>query len=186
MAVQDPHTKIMSAPTGGPGAIAPVLQKTGLEQAPKRPTSTISDLGRFLRPKPGTSKREGSLPPYPAMPGSVSLPGPSRPLAQSSQPSSRPGPIVTPLSNIGTFWKYDTLGNHLMPRYQLANNIDMAIQACAPERNNLLRNREEMQVIKESLDEGYCDVSGRTGDLNFVGTCFTGSMILLSAYNRRI
>jgi hypothetical protein len=47
----------------------------------------------------------------------------------------------------------------------------MAIKACAPERSNLLRNREEMQMVKESLDEGYCDVTGRTGDLNFVGMC---------------
>jgi hypothetical protein len=55
----------------------------------------------------------------------------------------------------------------------IANNIDMAIKACAPERGNLLRNREEMQMVKESLDEGYCDVTGRTGDLNFVGMCST-------------
>jgi len=47
----------------------------------------------------------------------------------------------------------------------------MAIKACAPERSNLLRNREEMQMVKESLDEGYCDVSGRAGDLDLVGTC---------------
>jgi hypothetical protein len=24
-------------------------------------------------------------------------------------------------------------------------------------------------MVKESLDEGYCDVSGRVGDLDFVG-----------------
>jgi hypothetical protein len=47
----------------------------------------------------------------------------------------------------------------------------MAIQACAPERSNLLRNREEMQTVRETLDEGYCDVSGRAGELNFVGMC---------------
>jgi len=46
----------------------------------------------------------------------------------------------------------------------------MAIKACAPEKSNLLRNREEMQVVRESLDEGYCDVSGRTGDLDFIGS----------------
>jgi hypothetical protein len=173
IAVQDPHTKIPSALTGGPGPIVPVPQNTGLEQVLKQPTSALSELGRFLRPNPGTSKREESPPPYPAMPGSVSLPGPSRRLARSSQPGSQPSPIVTPLSNIGMFCKYDTLGNHLMPHPQLANNIDMAIRACAPERNNLLRNREEMQIVKESLDEGYCDVSGRAGDLDFVGMCFS-------------
>lgn len=45
----------------------------------------------------------------------------------------------------------------------------MAIRACAPERSNLLRNREEMQTVRETLDEGYCDVSGRAGELNSVG-----------------
>jgi hypothetical protein len=26
-------------------------------------------------------------------------------------------------------------------------------------------------MVKESLDEGYCDVSGRAGDLDLVGMC---------------
>ena len=43
-----------------------------------------------------------------------------------------------------------------------------------------------MQIVKESLDEGYCDISGRAGDLDFIGAC---SIILaicrqLSAFNR--
>jgi hypothetical protein len=25
--------------------------------------------------------------------------------------------------------------------------------------------------VRETLDEGYCDVSGRAGELNFVGMC---------------
>ena len=29
-------------------------------------------------------------------------------------------------------------------------------------------------MVKESLDEGYCDISGRVGDLDLVGTsCFS-------------
>ena len=62
-----------------------------------------------------------------------------------------------------------------VPLY-LANNIDMAIKACAPGRSDLLRNREEMQIVLESLDEGYCHVTRKTEDrktedLNLVGTC---------------
>lgn len=64
--------------------------------------------------------------------------------------------------------------------HPIANNIDMAIKACAPERSNLLRNREEMQMVKESLDEGYCDVTGRTGDLDHVGTCSSLSFDFLN------
>ncbi|KAI0046331.1 hypothetical protein FA95DRAFT_1398210 [Auriscalpium vulgare] len=66
-------------------------------------------------------------------------------------PSARPGAGVTPLSNI-------------------AANIDMAIKACTEETNSLLKNRQQMQKVKESLDEGYCDVSGHVGDLDLVGT----------------
>ena len=41
----------------------------------------------------------------------------------------------------------------------------MTIKACAPERSNLLRDREEMQMVRESLDEGCCDVTGKAGEL---------------------
>ena len=54
--------------------------------------------------------------------------------------------------------------------HSIANNIDMAIKACTPEKSNLLKNREEMQMVKESLDEGYCDVTGKTMDLGLAGT----------------
>ena len=45
----------------------------------------------------------------------------------------------------------------------------MALKACVPERSDLLRNREEMKIVLESLDEGYCHVTRKTGDLEFVG-----------------
>ena len=62
----------------------------------------------------------------------------------------------------------------------------MAIKACAPERSNLLRNREEMQMVKESLDEGYCDVTGKTGDLDHVGKCSTLPSDFLNPLQRQI
>jgi hypothetical protein len=57
------------------------------------------------------------------------------------------------------------------PPLYLGSNIDMAIKACAPERSDLLGNREEMQIVMESLDEGYCHVTRKTTDLILVGTC---------------
>jgi hypothetical protein len=51
----------------------------------------------------------------------------------------------------------------------LANNIDMALKACSPERSDLLRNRDEMQYVLESLDEGFCHVTRKTRDLELVG-----------------
>jgi hypothetical protein len=59
--------------------------------------------------------------------------------------------------------------HHLAKISAPASNIDMAIQACRPEAGHLLRNREQMQQVQESLNEGYCDISGRVGDLNVVG-----------------
>ena len=94
--------------------------------------------------------------------------GPSRELVQSPQPD----PTVTALSCVGMSLKTQQdigMSSHI-PLY-LASNIDMAIKACAPESSDLLRNREEMQVVLESLDEGYCHVTRKTRDLELVGTC---------------
>lgn len=62
----------------------------------------------------------------------------------------------------------------------------MAMKACAPEKSNLLRNREEMQMVKESLDEGYCDVTGRACDLDLIGMCSNSSFDFLIPLQRRI
>ena len=51
-------------------------------------------------------------------------------------------------------------------------NIDMAIRACREERSSLVKNKERMQVIKESLNDGYCDVSGQGGDMTLAGEYF--------------
>ncbi|KAJ8522756.1 hypothetical protein ONZ45_g741 [Pleurotus djamor] len=59
--------------------------------------------------------------------------------------------------------------SHVTPLSNINSNIAMAIKACKPENGNLLRNKEEMRQVKESLNDGYCDVSGRAGDLNLIG-----------------
>ncbi|PBK91347.1 hypothetical protein ARMGADRAFT_1013798 [Armillaria gallica] len=55
-------------------------------------------------------------------------------------------------------------------RAAITSNIDMAINACRPEKNHLLQNREQMRIIKESLNEGYCDLSGHSGTLKLVAS----------------
>lgn len=50
------------------------------------------------------------------------------------------------------------------------SNVRQAINACREERGSIIRNREEMQTIRESLDDGYCDISGRVGDLALIGS----------------
>jgi hypothetical protein len=51
----------------------------------------------------------------------------------------------------------------------LARNIELAIDSCKPESGNLLHNRERMQRVKESVDDGYCDISGRKENLHNIG-----------------
>ncbi|QRW13174.1 hypothetical protein RhiLY_12173 [Ceratobasidium sp. AG-Ba] len=51
----------------------------------------------------------------------------------------------------------------------IENNVRMAIAACRPESQSLLRNRQQMNMVKESLDEGYCDVSGSADDFALAG-----------------
>jgi hypothetical protein len=63
-----------------------------------------------------------------------------------------------------------SVGWHSQTNYFAASNIDMAIKACRQEKGHLIRNRQHMQMVKESLNEGYCDISGRVGDLNHIGS----------------
>ena len=41
-------------------------------------------------------------------------------------------------------------------------------------------------MVKESLDEGYCDVTGKTGDLDHVGKCSTLPSDFLNPLQRQI
>ncbi|KAJ7188459.1 hypothetical protein C8R46DRAFT_1171527 [Mycena filopes] len=108
-----------------------------------RPTSGVMGSLHQLKHKINTTIRPGDNSKSGGMALNNPTPGPS----SAPKPSSH---AVTPLSHI-------------------SSNIDMAIQACKPEAGNLLRNREQMQQVQESLNEGYCDISGRVGDLTFVG-----------------
>lgn len=33
----------------------------------------------------------------------------------------------------------------------------------------MIQSRQQMQMVKESLNDGYCDISGTLGDLNLLG-----------------
>jgi len=76
------------------------------------------------------------------------------PLSQGQFPNPRTPPTVTPQSNI-------------------RSNVAMAIKGCRPEEGKLVHNRREMQTIKESLNEGYCDVSGHVAELDHIGVMGT-------------
>ncbi|KAI0637255.1 hypothetical protein C8Q77DRAFT_1216014 [Trametes polyzona] len=58
---------------------------------------------------------------------------------------------------------------HVTPRSNIASNIDLAVRACKGERGEVLKNRRQMRMVKESLNEGYCDISGHPSDMSHVG-----------------
>ncbi|KAI0060543.1 hypothetical protein BV25DRAFT_1908367 [Artomyces pyxidatus] len=131
-----------------PGAMPTATGNSGMEDFIRKHSSALTNFTRKLTSQGhagGSKSRPQSMDvdSLRANMASGSSRGPTR--------SPQPGPNVTPLSNI-------------------ASNIDMAIKACTEETSSLLHNREQMQMVKESLDEGYCDVSGRAGDLDLVGS----------------
>ncbi|KIK92678.1 hypothetical protein PAXRUDRAFT_829728 [Paxillus rubicundulus Ve08.2h10] len=56
------------------------------------------------------------------------------------------------------------------PQSNIRANVDMAIRSCKPEQGKLLNNRKGMEMVSESLNEGYCDVAGQVGQLEHLGT----------------
>ncbi|KAJ7129825.1 hypothetical protein C8R43DRAFT_1026002 [Mycena crocata] len=126
----------------------PLPEKPGAAPAPPppgRPQSSMMGSFQQLKRKINTTIHPGEK----AGPSAPAIPNTTRPGSAPGGPKP-PSKTVTPLSHI-------------------SSNIDMAIQACRPESGNLLRNREQMQQVQESLNEGYCDISGRVGDLTIVG-----------------
>lgn len=153
------NTSLLSkSPSASPGDLAPATPLTP-PSALKSPTA-----------KPPTVNSSPQLPmPFADQPP----PTPSRnPLkmfkrkAGPSPPVELP-PLIPPVMH-NSPTKPD-VNSHVTPLSNISSNIDMAIKACRPESGNLLRNRQEMRQVRESLNEGYCDVSGRVGDLNRVG-----------------
>ena len=49
------------------------------------------------------------------------------------------------------------------------SNIESAVKACQGESGKHLHNQERVEMVKESLNDNYCDVSGRGGDLSLIG-----------------
>ncbi|KDR75405.1 hypothetical protein GALMADRAFT_227055 [Galerina marginata CBS 339.88] len=133
----------------------------------RSPSSQIAGHFQNFRRKIGAIATPPSDKPSPA---GVATPKPSfdstteKPsVLSASQPQlpgtlSGPNPINTPDVVLG-----------VTPMSNISRNIEMAINSCKSESANLLQNREHMQRVRESLNDGYCDVSGRKGDLHNIG-----------------
>ncbi|EJD01998.1 uncharacterized protein FOMMEDRAFT_109078 [Fomitiporia mediterranea MF3/22] len=148
------------ASTDGP----PSPPSKDLEERSHRPTSSIANQFANWRRKLGVANR-GDTSNTIAEDGHSST-SPSRPT--SSQGRSRSPPIP------GGFPGVDSAPHqpqsNVTPLSSIESNIKQAITACREERGNVLQNRETMQTVHETLDEGYCDISGRVSDLVNIGS----------------
>ncbi|KAJ7497138.1 hypothetical protein FB451DRAFT_1210268 [Mycena latifolia] len=161
------HAQLMSKPT--PPAMPtttttnmPLPEKLAAGPTPPPPeaksrsTSVIQQLKRKINTTMHPGDKSGpSAPPIP----NLTHPGPQSGPQTGTQHGPQPGGPSAPRPS----------SKAVTPLSHISSNIDMAIQACRPESGNLLRNREQMQQVQESLNEGYCDISGRVGDLTVVG-----------------
>ncbi|KNZ80421.1 Sacsin [Termitomyces sp. J132] len=160
----------------------------------KPPMRNLEDPAFLLASNPATPSSSPTAPPAPPVP-LISKPPPGKPLSEAPKtpsPATEPLPTTPFRNSLNLFkWKKDlapppepsplippvshkspvtpTTDSHVTPLKNISSNIDMAIRACRPESGNLLRNRQEMRRVQESLDEGYCDVSGGLEDLNLIG-----------------
>ncbi|RDX42682.1 hypothetical protein OH76DRAFT_1410943 [Lentinus brumalis] len=122
-----------------------------------RPLSTIRQSFDFLK-----GKRRGD--------DAATLAGPSDapalpPKDQAESSSAGQAPLLPPPQPD----RPRTPNPHATPRNLIASNIDLAVRACKEERGETLQNRQNMQMVKESLNEGYCDISGHPTDMTLVG-----------------
>ncbi|KAK7057384.1 hypothetical protein R3P38DRAFT_2840641 [Favolaschia claudopus] len=152
------------ATTGMIGGGVSMKQPPGYGQMP--PQSVLKDEAVPPHPEPGPSP-----PPLPSSklrPSSGMIDQFRRKINSTIHPADRnkPGNASFPPAVPSTS---KPRSKAVTPMSHIATNINMAIQACRPEAGNLLRNREQMQKVQEALNEGYCDISGRVGDLTIVG-----------------
>ncbi|KAG6375835.1 hypothetical protein JVT61DRAFT_2694 [Boletus reticuloceps] len=81
-----------------------------------------------------------------------------------------PGTTGTTGKSLQSLWTQQ----HVIPRSNIRANIDMAIRACKPEEGHLRRQLNNMGLMKESLNDHYCDVSGKINNLEHVGEVAMG------------
>lgn len=130
----------------------PVPPKSSTPDAPPQHTADNEDVGR--RPMIPNVVNNTLQNIRRKIPGFNSPSEDTLTLSQGRSPNPRTPPTVTPQSNI-------------------RSNVAMAIKGCRPEEGKLVNNRREMQTIKESLNEGYCDASGHDVELDHIGVMGT-------------
>ncbi|KAL5498075.1 hypothetical protein ACEPAH_3006 [Sanghuangporus vaninii] len=167
---QHPAANIASSttePTSGPSRVNKEIGSApppkDLEERNHRPTSGFLNQYQSIRRRFGLPDKGDS----------VDIPEnnrvsevPSRSMSPPGHPRSPPIPGGFPVNAS----VHQQPQNTVTPLSNIESNINQAIAACREERGNVLQNREIMQTVKESLDEGYCDISGRVSDIMNIGS----------------
>ncbi|KAL6309180.1 hypothetical protein BKA93DRAFT_925530 [Sparassis latifolia] len=130
-------------------------------KADGRPASAIRDSLDNFRRKLIRNSLDATTPPVSERP--VARPPGVYDMAGSMAnfPTSMPGQMDSP--------RRRTPQAAVTPRSNISSNIEMAINACRGESSQHLQNNQQMTRVKESLNEGYCDVSGHAADMSLVG-----------------
>ncbi|KAF8972951.1 hypothetical protein BDZ97DRAFT_1778504 [Flammula alnicola] len=154
------HTTIRNPPEGrpaSPSSIANPFQslRRKIGSMASAQTEKISNVANHL------AKPAAQTPPLPD--------------STADQADHTPGPLTQPqLKPPGTWGgpsptRTPDVGPGVTPLSNISKNIELAVNSCRPESADLLQNREHMQRVKESLNDGYCDISGRKGNLHNIG-----------------
>ncbi|KIY74271.1 hypothetical protein CYLTODRAFT_416120 [Cylindrobasidium torrendii FP15055 ss-10] len=165
-------------------AAAAAAAKSAIQPAPPPPPSSTRPPSKAIEPSPALSTP--ALPhEEPAMPGGffgaagpgiknrleglkdkfMSGPGSYGQAEGSSSGSSTSSPLPPKPAQSRPTGQPATGAS----RSAISSNIDQAINACRPEKNHLLHNRQEMRMVKESLNDGYCDLTAHVGSLKQFG-----------------
>ena len=133
----------------------PPMQAMPLPSNANRLSSMLQNVKQKVTRCDGEVRSSIEAPQGPIEGGGALVPsGPARDFTRPPQP----GPGVTPQSNIDS-------------------NIQTAIKACSEERSNVVQTRQQMQMVKETQNEGDCDVSGHVGKLEIIGTPESASIV---------
>ncbi|KIJ33557.1 hypothetical protein M422DRAFT_783144 [Sphaerobolus stellatus SS14] len=141
--------------TSGPGKNGGLLSNLRQKLRGQQPPAALP-----ISPPQPPGKGETPLlppPPPPSLPGPIpggfngGMPGPQNPLASYGK---------------GPNWNAD---QSVTPHANIERNVRTAIEACRAENQAAVRNDKNVAVVKEAVNEGYCDTTGAI-NLDLIGT----------------
>ncbi|KIM45164.1 hypothetical protein M413DRAFT_428973 [Hebeloma cylindrosporum] len=150
---------------------SPIVSTEGKSKAPLPFSNPFQNLRRKIGSMATSQQTTGPVKEGLSLPTSVdSNPGGQPEIKGDMSGIAASGGLATPEARVEPNpTRIPDSGSGVTPWSNISKNIEMAINSCKAESSNLLENREHMQRVKETLNDGYCDVSGRKGNLHNIG-----------------